>query len=1459
MKKNILTIFLYAKRNGFWLIVFLVFAITVFQLCSTGKNSFGESTPEDPYRGPFEYVKGELIVKFNEHASQQAIDAVNEALGAKEIASFKEFGISHMKLPDGSDVNELAILYEENPNVKYAEPNFIYYEDYIPTDTNFSTLWALNNTGQGGGTPDADIDAVEAWDTFNGDPSPNPKIVVGVVDSGIEYTHEDLADNMWINPGEIAGNNTDDDNNGYIDDIHGINTTDDGRGEGNPMEDANDIQGGHGTAVAGVIGAVEGNGVGIVGVNFNVELMALKFIRRGEGQLATALECLNYVIDMKKNHNVNIRVLNNSWGGGPYSQALSDAIDELKANDILFIGGAGNLSRDTDVSAYYPASFPNDNVISVAGTDFNDSIVNYSSFGASSVDVFAPTENIRVTALNNSYTTAGGVSMSVAYTTGLASLLFGYYPTATYADIRDIIFSTVGRPVTIPSGKTITGGRINANNALNPDYPGSLPPVVTKIFPVFGSIGTTVTITGSHFGVTEGSVAFNGIPAIISSWSDTGIACTVPDGAATGKIEVTTNSSVSNPTNPIFTVSCMDSRGAMPTAVYRPAVAVHNGKIYAIGGFTLTLLSTGQVVNEDADFVQIYDTLTDTFSTTTDANGNDVGKPTSASNACAATIDGKIYVAGGYVPTTPPTRLDVLEVYDIASNTWDTTKAPLPKGLSGASAVALNGMLYVMGGASTGVSGDFVDEKELYRYDPVVDTWTQLSPMSTNRTFFGAAVINGKIYVCGGHGDAGFLNSTEVYDPSTDTWTPLAPMNFARYDFGCVAISGKLVAFGGNDSVESPPFFDSVEIYDPETDQWSIHDCPLSIARQGVRGAVVDNYVYALCGMNGPESLYNLIDVMNFDTLAAYYTFEEGAGTIAGDSSGNGNDGTINGDAIWTSGVNEIGGGLQFDGVDDYVDIGDIDLTDTFSIATWIKISSMGKLMIVGKTFQTYQFFVSPEGNLMFQRNSATPINYPAALVPDTWYHVAITFDTTNGMSLYLNGSLVSTNGDVSITNENNAVTKIGATGFTPMHFFSGVIDEVRIYRSALTSQEILDLYSTNSNSLLGYYNFEEGAGTIAGDSSGNGNDGTINGVAIWTSGVNEIGGGLQFDGVDDYVDIGDIDLTDAFSIAAWIKISSMGKLMIVGKTFQTYQFFVSPEGNLMFQRNSATPINYPAALVPDTWYHVAITFDTTNGMSLYLNGSLVSTNGDVSITNENNAVTKIGATGFTPMHFFSGVIDEVRIYRSALTSQEILDLYSTNSNSLLGYYNFEEGAGTIAGDSSGNGNDGTINGVAIWTSGVNEIGGGLQFDGVDDYVDIGDIDLTDAFSIAAWIKISSMGKLMIVGKTFQTYQFFVSPEGNLMFQRNSATPINYPAALVPDTWYHVAITFDTTNGMSLYLNGNMVSTNGDVSITNENNAATKIGATGFTPMHFFSGVIDEVRIYNRALSSQEMQNLYND
>ena len=202
-------------------------------------------------------------------------------------------------------------------------------------------------------------------------------------------------------------------------------------------------------------------------------------------------------------------------------------------------------------------------------------------------------------------------------------------------------------------------------------------------------------------------------------------------------------------------------------------------------------------------------------------------------------------------------------------------------------------------------------------------------------------------------------------------------------------------------------------------------------------------------------------------------------------------------------------------------------------------------------------------------------------------------------MVMYLNGSAVAANSDITPTNTDNIVTKIGATGWTAQDFFHGTLDEIRVYDTAITAQEVQDL--VGDFGLMAHYAFEGNAD----DSSGSGNHGTVNGGAAWTA-AGKVGGALDFDGVDDYVGVGDIDLTDAFTIAAWIKLSSTGKYMIVGKSFGTYQFFVSPTGGLVFQRNSSTPMRYNAGLVTDAWYHVAVTFNTTDGMVMYLNGSAV-------------------------------------------------------------------------------------------------------------------------------------------------------------------------------------------------------------------------------------------------------------
>ena len=199
--------------------------------------------------------------------------------------------------------------------MEYAEPNYIWYADeIIPDDPDFGLLWGLNNTGQSGGTVDADIDAPEAWEIQTG----SSDVVIAVIDTGVDYEHIDLIDNMWVNTGETPEDGIDNDGNGYVDDIHGINAI---TGSGDPMDDAEDVY--HGTHCAGTIAAQGNNALGITGVSWSSKIMALKFLGPGGGNTDDAIECIEYMVNMKNNYGVNVKVSNNSWGGGGYSFALN--------------------------------------------------------------------------------------------------------------------------------------------------------------------------------------------------------------------------------------------------------------------------------------------------------------------------------------------------------------------------------------------------------------------------------------------------------------------------------------------------------------------------------------------------------------------------------------------------------------------------------------------------------------------------------------------------------------------------------------------------------------------------------------------------------------------------------------------------------------------------------------------------------------------------------------------------------------------------------------------------------------------------------------------------------------------------------------------------------------------------------------------------------------------------------
>src|SRR5262245_55815131 len=213
-------------------------------------------------------------------------------------------GLQVVRVPPGMTVKETIERYQRHPAVLYAEPNWIVHHQASPNDPGFGDMWGLHNTGQSGGVPDADIDAVEAWNLTTG----SSDVVVAVIDSGIDPNHPDLSANLFRNTADCNSNGVDDDGNGQIDDCFGIDTA---NNTSNPLDDNN-----HGTHVAGTIGATGNNGVGVVGVNWTVRIMACKFLgATGSGSLADAIDCLEYV-KLMKDRGVNIVATNNSWGGG---------------------------------------------------------------------------------------------------------------------------------------------------------------------------------------------------------------------------------------------------------------------------------------------------------------------------------------------------------------------------------------------------------------------------------------------------------------------------------------------------------------------------------------------------------------------------------------------------------------------------------------------------------------------------------------------------------------------------------------------------------------------------------------------------------------------------------------------------------------------------------------------------------------------------------------------------------------------------------------------------------------------------------------------------------------------------------------------------------------------------------------------------------------------------------------
>lgn len=415
-----------------------------------------------------EFVPGEVVVKmkpglkgkFLSHKSLLGVQTTKEmSLLSGEFVVLKTQNKSALSL-----ISELKAM----PEVEYAEPNFIYkairstptIKDILhaPADADYGKLWGLNNTGNNepdrngnysnkAGVAGADVSAEKAWDITKGD----KKVVVAIIDTGIDYNHPDLQNNIWTNTDEIPGDGIDNDGNGYVDDIHGWNAE---GAHGNPM-DGN----GHGTHCAGTIGA-EHNDFGVAGVMGNVSMMGIKFLSdSGSGSLADAVTAIDYATKM------NVDIMSNSWGGGGYSQALEDAIKAANDKGILFVAAAGNESNNNDTRPSYPATYAVDNVISVASHTAQDELSSFSCYGKRTVHIAAPGSNVLSTTPKNTYSVFSGTSMATPHVSGVLGLLLSQEGRMPVLEVKERMMAT-SVPVAAYRRTTVSGGRINAYNLL---------------------------------------------------------------------------------------------------------------------------------------------------------------------------------------------------------------------------------------------------------------------------------------------------------------------------------------------------------------------------------------------------------------------------------------------------------------------------------------------------------------------------------------------------------------------------------------------------------------------------------------------------------------------------------------------------------------------------------------------------------------------------------------------------------------------------------------------------------------------------------------------------------------------------------------------------------------------------------------------------------------------------------
>ena len=479
-----------------------------------------------------EYVPNEILIQYTDQAtatqqSQARSDVRGRLLEATQTRTMKAAGfgkLERISLGNGVGIEQAIAALNQKSYIKYAEPNYIYHPTAISNDSYYSngSLWGMYGddspaaVGPGGTTSQYGIQAEKAW---NENVTGSANVVVGIIDEGIQVNHPDLVNNIWVNPWEIANDGIDNDGNGYVDDINGWDFVNNDNTVYHAGLDS------HGTHVAGTIGGQGSNGQGVAGVNWDVTMIAARFLGSNGGTTADAVKALDYLTDLKTRHGINLVATNNSWGGGGYSQALQDAIIRSAKKDLLFVVAAGNSTTNNDSSSSYPANYNTtigtstesaagyDSVISVAAINNSGGIAGFSSYGARTVDIGAPGVGIWSSVPNSTYASYDGTSMATPHVTGAIALIASTLPAGTSAaTIRAAILDSA-TPTASLAGKTVTGGRLNVYEALKRSS-------YLELDSEFYTLPSTVTLTVNHAAANLNGAVADAIAVTIKSTTD---------------------------------------------------------------------------------------------------------------------------------------------------------------------------------------------------------------------------------------------------------------------------------------------------------------------------------------------------------------------------------------------------------------------------------------------------------------------------------------------------------------------------------------------------------------------------------------------------------------------------------------------------------------------------------------------------------------------------------------------------------------------------------------------------------------------------------------------------------------------------------------------------------------------------------------------------------------------------